>query len=129
MSNQNKKQIRDNKHFKFASAQKIIKIFVPGFAFKHDNSFEGGKDKFVGRDLLYQKLFIWLTSKSRSGSYLITGYRGMGKSLLIKRVLNTICRTGKLWNELIFFISSLCVFFFFLKFAHLFFIPLYHKKL
>lgn len=109
MSNQNKKQIRDNKHFKFASAQKIIKIFVPGFAFKHDNSFEGGKDKFVGRDLLYQKLFIWLTSKSRSGSYLITGYRGMGKSLLIKRVLNTICRTGKLWNELIFFISSLCL--------------------
>lgn len=109
MSNQKKKQIRDNKHFKFASAQKNIKIFVPGFAFKHDNSFDGGKDKFVGRDLLYQKLFIWLTSKSRSGSYLITGYRGMGKSLLIKRVLNAICRTGKLWNELFFYISFLCL--------------------
>ena len=79
--------IRNEKIFKYSSTKKYLKIFVPDFAFKHDNDDAKGKDKFVGRDVQFRRLYTWLTSESKSGSYLITGYRGMGKSLLVRRVI------------------------------------------
>ena len=91
MTNSAKNPIRDNEFFKYVSTKKYLKIFIPGFAFKHDNSFSD-KDKFVGREVQLRRLYLWLTSTSKSGSYLITGYRGMGKSLLVKRVLGSITR-------------------------------------
>lgn len=93
--------IRDKRLYKFASSKKYIKIHVPDFAFKHDDN-NVGKDKFVGRELQIRKLFTWLTSDSKSGSYLITGYRGMGKSLLVKRVIDMISREPKAYKEVLF---------------------------
>lgn len=107
--NKNKLKVRDNEHFSFSSAKNYIKFFVPGFAFRHDNRFKG-KDKFVGRDIQLRKLFLWLTSDSQSGSYLITGYRGMGKSLLVTRVLHKICRPQKEWKELVYRAAEICAF-------------------
>lgn len=105
----NKQKVRDNEHFRFSSAKNYIKFFVPGFAFRHDNQFKG-KDKFVGRELQLRKLFLWLTSDSLSGSFLVTGYRGMGKSLLVNRVLHKICRPQKEWKELVFWAAELFAF-------------------
>lgn len=93
--------IRDEKMFRFASARRYLKIFVPDFAFKHDDN-NVGKDKFVGREIQLRKLYTWLTSDSKSGSYLITGYRGMGKSLLVKRVIDMITREPKNYKEVLF---------------------------
>ena len=101
--------IRNNRFFKYASTKRYLKIFVPGFAFKHDNTFEG-KNKFVGREVQIRRLFMWLSSKSRSGSYLITGYRGMGKSLLVKKVLNNIVRPLILWPEFVFEFAVILIF-------------------
>lgn len=101
--------IRDNRFFKYASTKRYLKIFVPEFAFKHDNSVEG-KDKFVGRDVQIRRLFMWLTSTSRSGSYLITGYRGMGKSLLVSRVLHNITRKQQIWLEFLFYLAVVFLF-------------------
>lgn len=101
--------IRDNRFFKYASTKRYLRIFVPEFAFKHDNSFEG-KDKFVGREVQLRRLFMWLTSTSHSGSYLITGYRGMGKSLLVSRVLNNITRKLSSWAEFVFDAAVICLF-------------------
>ena len=42
--------IRDEKMFRFASVKRYLKIFVPDFAFKHDDN-NVGKDKFVGREI------------------------------------------------------------------------------
>ena len=105
----NKQKVRDNEHFIYSSAKNYIKFFVPGFAFRHDNQFKG-KDKFVGRELQLRKLFLWLTSDSLSGSFLVTGYRGMGKSLLVNRVLHMICRPQKEWKELVFKAAELLAF-------------------
>lgn len=107
--NKNKQKVRDNEHFRFSSVKNTIKFFVPGFAFRHDNQFKG-KDKFVGRELQLRKLFLWLTSDSLSGSFLVTGYRGMGKSLLVSRVLYKICRPQKEWKELVFKAAELLAF-------------------
>lgn len=93
--------IRDEKLFRFASAKRYLRIFVPDFAFKHDDN-NVGKDKFVGREIQLRKLYTWLTSDSKSGSYLITGYRGMGKSLLVKRVIEMITREPKNYKEVLF---------------------------
>lgn len=93
--------IRDEKLFRFASAKRYLKIFVPEFAFKHDDN-NVGKDKFVGREIQLRRLYTWLTSDSKSGSYLITGYRGMGKSLLVKRVIDMITREPKNYKEVLF---------------------------
>ena len=96
--------IRDKHLYKFASSKKYLKIHVPDFAFKHDDN-NVGKDKFVGRELQIRRLFTWLTSDSKSGSYLITGYRGMGKSLLVKRVVDMITRDPKAYKEFMFQIA------------------------
>lgn len=104
-----KKNIRNNEFFRYSSATKFIKFHIPGFAFKHDNSINKEKDKFVGREVLMNRLFLWLSSTSRSGSYLITGYRGMGKSVLVNRVLERICRPQKLWKELLYYAGSIFI--------------------
>ena len=109
MSNERKNPIRNNEFFKYVSTKKYLKIFVPGFAFKHDNDF-ADKDKFVGREVQFRRLYMWLTSDSKSGSYLVTGYRGMGKSLLVNRVLHMICRPQKEWKELAFKAAELLAF-------------------
>ena len=93
--------IRNEQFSRFASAKRYLKIFVPGFAFKHDDN-DKGKDRFVGREIQMRRLFTWLTSDSKSGSYLITGYRGMGKSLLVKRVIDMISREPKAYKEILF---------------------------
>lgn len=56
----------------------------------------------MGREIQMRRLFTWLTSDSKSGSYLITGYRGMGKSLLVKRVIDMISREPKAYKEILF---------------------------
>lgn len=96
-----KQTIREKQLFRFSSAKRYLKIYIPGFAFKHDDNNEG-KDRFVGREIQLRKLYTWLTSDSKSGSYLITGYRGMGKSLLVKRVIDMITREPKAYKEVLF---------------------------
>ena len=90
--------IRNKQLYKFASSKRYLKIHVPDFAFKHDDN-NIGKDKFVGREIQIRRLYTWLTSDSKSGSYLVTGYRGMGKSLLVKRVIDMITREPKAYKE------------------------------
>lgn len=98
--------IRNKQLYKFASFKRYIKIHVPDFAFKHDDN-NIGKDKFVGRELQIRRLYTWLTSDSKSGSYLVTGYRGMGKSLLVKRVIDMISREPKAYKEVGFQIAKI----------------------
>lgn len=111
-THEQKNSIRDNQFFKYASAKKYLKIFVPNFAFKHDDTIISNtyKDKFVGREPQFRKLYTWLTSDSKSGSYLVTGYRGVGKSLLVKRVIDSIARESKAYKEVIFQIIIFLVF-------------------
>lgn len=104
-------KIRNKELFRYSSAKRYLKIYVPEFSFNHDDSNEGKKDKFVGREVQMRKLFTWLTSNSLSGSYLITGYRGMGKSLLVKRVIEMIARDQWVYKEVLFQVAMLLTIF------------------
>jgi len=61
----------------------------------HDDEKEDEKldELFVGRKDIIEKLVSLLDSENRKrGSYLITGYRGVGKTSLINKVLDQYTR-------------------------------------
>ena len=77
---------------KYSSLIRPIKIFLPAQD-KKDDIEEHKYDDFVGRERLMEKLFNWLSDKKKeSGSYLVTGFRGMGKTSLVERVVNRLTR-------------------------------------
>ena len=77
---------------KYSSLIRPIKIFLPprqkkkGRLCKED-------DDFVGRERLMERLFLWLFNKEKkTGSYLVTGFRGMGKTTLVDRTVERLIR-------------------------------------
>lgn len=76
---------------KYSSLIRPIKIFLPRR--KANLKDEDVYDDFVGREQLMERLFNWLSNKKKeSGSYLITGFRGMGKTTLVNRVTKRLTR-------------------------------------
>lgn len=68
----------------YSSLTRPIKVYLPNK--KDDNS-----DDFVGRERLMERLFNWLSdSTKKSASYLVTGFRGMGKTSIVDRVTNRL---------------------------------------
>lgn len=77
---------------KYSSLIRPIKIFLP-VQDKKEKAEDHKYDDFVGRERLMEKLFNWLSDKNKeSGSYLVTGFRGMGKTVLVDRVVNKLTR-------------------------------------
>jgi len=74
----------DNKRL----AHKAIAIKLNKFSFLHGEAGTGDDDLFIGRKYLIEKIVNILekTSKNR-GSYLISGYRGVGKTSVINRAI------------------------------------------
>lgn len=91
---------------KFSSSIKSITIHLANFRFNHKDN-PSKEDIYIGRELLENKLESWLLSSDESGSYLIAGYRGMGKTSLVNHVLNRITRQRQFQYECIFRISAI----------------------
>ena len=80
-----------NKFDIYSSKVKRVNIPIPGFTFFHKASSEEEVDpKFIGREQISDKLYSWLKDDPKGGSYLVTGFRGMGKSSFVGRVLNQL---------------------------------------
>lgn len=105
----------DNKFDIYSSKVKRINIPIPGFTLFHKASSEEQVDpKFIGRERISDKLYTWLKDDPAGGSYLVTGFRGMGKSSFVGRVLYQLTRETKPKEYiagLLFFISILIEFF------------------
>lgn len=92
MTKANNKIPTNHYNDKYSSLIRPIKIFLPTQD-KKENVEEHKYDDFVGRERLMEKLFNWLSDKKKeSGSYLVTGFRGMGKTILVDRVVNKLTR-------------------------------------
>lgn len=103
--NNDKRKLPLNRYREFFSRPKSIKVYIPDNNCC-DNGNETNDEDFVGRTTLMNKLFKWLTDDKRGkGSYLVTGYRGMGKTSLVNRVLNRITRDMKQEWEFVCFMS------------------------
>ena len=113
----------DNKFDIYSSKVKRINIPIPGFTLFHKASSEEQVDpKFIGRERISDKLYTWLKDDPAGGSYLVTGFRGMGKSSFVGRVLYQLTRETKLKEYIIgflFYIFILIDFFLFVFFDDL----------
>lgn len=72
---------------------KVRRIYIPlpDFKFFHRPSGLNDVDShFVGRERIILILKKWLDNKNKNhtGSYLITGYRGMGKTSFVGKVID-----------------------------------------
>ncbi|MGB3465394.1 MAG: ATP-binding protein, partial [Cyclobacteriaceae bacterium] len=74
---------------RFSSKIKTVYVELHNYTFFH--SPEGVKksySRYVGREKLKEKLKSILTnSESKSGAYLVTGFRGMGKTSLVRKAI------------------------------------------
>src|ERR1035441_10519688 len=69
----------------------------PSFRFVHEPLLTGGAVEFVGRSEELKELTMRVLF-SNGGSFLITGYRGVGKSSFVNQVLASIDR-ALLWAQ------------------------------
>lgn len=76
----------------YYSKIKDIFLELPGFSYYHSPSGRfTDNPKMVGREKIKKKLYGILTnSETKSGSYIITGFRGIGKTSLINSVINQL---------------------------------------
>ena len=106
MSNNNK--ILANKFDdQYTSLIRPIKIFLPP---RKEEGEESKYEDFVGRERLMERLFLWISDrKQKSGSYLVTGFRGMGKTSLVERTTERLTRETNSKVEILSKISLLLV--------------------
>lgn len=68
-------------------------VIIPLYGFEHFHQANTGdekSDEFIGRDSIIDKLSSWLKEAQKKhyhGAYLITGYRGMGKSMFVHKAI------------------------------------------
>lgn len=55
--------------------------------FSFENSPYNKEGNFIGRDKLEKKFLEFLKSKEKKGVFLVTGFRGMGKTSFVNKVL------------------------------------------
>ena len=80
---------------KYSTKMQRINIPLFNFKFFHGISDENNVDpKFLGREKITEQLKSWLINTDiKTGVYLITGFRGMGKSSFVGKVLYDITNT------------------------------------
>jgi exonuclease VII small subunit len=92
-------------------------IPIPNFRFHHTPSSEEEVDtKFIGRENELAQLREWI-KKGKSGNYLVSGHRGMGKTSFVGKALNEIQEKPKK-KKIIYLYYVFCVFVFMLMFVY-----------
>ena len=68
---------------------KKVRIELPHYSFSHSSSGESSHTSFVGRKQIKEKLKkIVEATTDKTGVYLVTGNRGVGKTSLVNKVIN-----------------------------------------
>jgi hypothetical protein len=100
----------------YSSKVKRVNIELPNYKFFHSPSREDKVDpRFIGHENLINRFkSIFNNSQTKTGAYLVTGYRGMGKSSFVSRVMNDITCRFRIsffwfWVLLILFFLAFCV--------------------
>ena len=94
-------KIQNDLHRRFSSGAKYILLHLNNYRFSKSNPDKDGP--YIHREHLENRLESWLLNSSKSGSYLVSGYRGMGKSSLVDKVIERVTKESnhdleRIWN-------------------------------
>lgn len=101
-------KIQNDLHRRFSSGAKYILLHLNNYRFSKSNPDKDGP--YIHREHLENRLESWLLNSSKSGSYLVSGYRGMGKSSLVDKVLGRITKDPNYYLERIWNINVIILF-------------------
>ncbi|MCG8331668.1 MAG: ATP-binding protein [Chitinophagales bacterium] len=102
-------------HFLSEYSAKIKEVYVElrDFQFFHSPFSDTLTDaRFIGRNAVKQRIKnILERSKTRSGTYLVTGFRGMGKTSVVRQAIDLYNKQSKpkVWQEIMYFLGPLIV--------------------
>lgn len=90
-----------NKYQHYYAKIKDIYLELPDFSYFHSPSGRfRDNPKMVGRKRIKRKLYGLLTNaETKTGSYIITGFRGVGKTSLVNQVINQLQPRGILFSQ------------------------------
>ena len=105
-------KIQNDLHRRFSSGAKYILLHLNNYRFSKSNPDKDGP--YIHREHLENRLESWLLNSSKSGSYLVSGYRGMGKSSLVDKVIERVTKDPnhdleRIWNVAIVVVFVLAV--------------------
>ena len=86
MANTNTSDVTPNT-YAYRSYIKDIFLEVPNYRYFHHPYEEGRKSIFIGRTKIKNTFLEILKESESNGVYLVTGYRGMGKTSFVNRVI------------------------------------------
>jgi predicted AAA+ superfamily ATPase len=72
----------------FKAYNKAICLEIPDYEFNHRPVGQFESDLFVGREKIKDDFVNVLLNGQDNGAYLVTGYRGMGKTSFVQKVIN-----------------------------------------
>lgn len=80
------------KNFSHLAYSKNLIIEIPDYKFNHHPLGESIEDedskRYIGRDKIRSQFLSYLENGSKKGAYLISGYRGMGKTSFVKKTVS-----------------------------------------
>ena len=101
----NNKENRNIYEAFYSSKIKRITIPIPGFKKFNRTVTEEGDSEYIEREPIMSQLRDWLKEEHNfTGACLVTGYRGMGKSSFVGKVLSQISSEKQRWKHAPFFL-------------------------
>lgn len=77
---------------RYSSRTKRLNYYLPFLGYGKYTKDKGDNEAFIGREDILYRLRNWITNKDKTGSFLVAGYRGMGKSSFVEKALYDITR-------------------------------------
>lgn len=78
-------RIEDN--YSHHAFNKSVVIEIPDYQYNHHPLDGSENERYIGRERIEMQFLQYLESGSPRGSYLVTGYRGMGKTSFVNKVI------------------------------------------
>lgn len=77
---------------RYSSRTRRLNYHLPFWQHGQKSHKHGMNGAFIGREDILYRLRNWILSKSQTGSFLVAGYRGMGKTSFVEKALYNITR-------------------------------------
>lgn len=99
---------------RYSSRTKRLNYYLPFLGYGKHIKNCGDNEAFIGREDILYRLRNWITNKDKTGSFLVAGYRGMGKSSFVEKALYNITRQRRRSSriEFVFLLLHLLTLFF-----------------